>query len=126
MSWRERARRLRNETYTLYLALRDPRVPWYARALGVAVVGYALSPVDLIPDFIPFFGYLDDLLLVPLGIWLVLKLIPAEVLADSRAKATTALSGQLPHSRTAGLVVVGIWLACIALFIFLAWRAFGD
>ena len=71
---RQRARSLKRETYALYLAVRDPRTPWYARVLGVLVVGYALSPIDLIPDFIPVLGYLDDLLLVPLGIAVVLKL----------------------------------------------------
>ena len=86
-SWKQWARRLKRETYALYLAARDPRVPWYAKALAICVAGYALSPLDLIPDFIPIIGYLDDLILVPLGIALVIRLIPSEALADCRERA---------------------------------------
>src|ERR1700688_1679667 len=84
------ARRLNRDGHAIYLASRDPRVPWYAKVLALAVAGYALSPIDLIPDFIPVFGYLDDLILVPLGIWLVLSLIPDDVLAELRAQASEA------------------------------------
>jgi uncharacterized membrane protein YkvA (DUF1232 family) len=90
--WRQRARSLRKETYALYLAARDPRVPWYAKLIAVCVVGYAFSPIDLIPDFIPVLGYVDDLVLVPLGIALVLKMIPGEVMADCRERGLRPLS----------------------------------
>lgn len=84
--WRQRARRLKKETYALHLASKDPRVPWYAKLLAVSVVGYLFSPIDLIPDFIPVLGYVDDLVLVPLGIALVLKMIPGAVMAECREK----------------------------------------
>ena len=83
---KERTRRLMQELTALGIACRDPRTPWYARLLAVGVIAYALSPIDLIPDFIPVLGYLDDLLLVPLGIALALKMIPAEVMAEARIK----------------------------------------
>src|SRR3982074_1501778 len=82
-----RARELKRETYVLYLAVKDPRTPWYAKAVAGAVVAYALSPIDLIPDFIPVIGYLDDLIVVPLGIALVIKLVPASVMVDCRDRA---------------------------------------
>ena len=83
-SWKDRAKTLKRETFTLYLACRHPRVPWYAKLLALIVVAYALSPIDLIPDFIPVLGYLDDLVLIPLGLMLVIRLIPADVLAECR------------------------------------------
>ena len=86
-TWSERARELRREVYALYFACRDPRTPWYAKWLVAGVVAYALSPIDLIPDFIPVLGQLDDLILVPLGIAIAIRLIPTEVLAECRAKA---------------------------------------
>jgi uncharacterized membrane protein YkvA (DUF1232 family) len=81
--WKEAAQRLKREIQALYWAYQDPRTPWYARLLAVLIVAYALSPIDLIPDPIPVLGYLDDLLLLPLGIWLVLRWIPPEVMADA-------------------------------------------
>src|SRR5215207_3761726 len=90
-TWRQRVRRLKTETYALYLAYRDPRVPWYARVVAACVVAYDISPIDLIPDFIPLLGYLDDLILVPLGIALAIRLIPPQVLADCRAQAEATL-----------------------------------
>ena len=89
---RRKARVLKRDTLALYLAVRDPRTPWYAKAVAAAVVAYALSPFDLIPDFIPVLGYLDDLIVVPLGITLALKLIPEPVIADCRARASAAWS----------------------------------
>ena len=86
-NWKRRVSEWKRETIVLYHACRDPRTPWYAKALGVAVIAYALSPIDLIPDFIPVLGYLDDLILVPIGIWLVLRLIPREVWRDAQARA---------------------------------------
>lgn len=121
--WKERARRLRVELYTLYLAYRDPRTPWYAKAWAAVVIGYACSPLDLIPDFIPLLGYLDDVVLIPLGIALGLKLIPPAVLATSRAAAETGLQESQPVSWLAGVVVVSLWLLVAALIVRAVWRA---
>ena len=123
-AWKQRARQLKAETYALYLAYRDPRTPWYARIFAAVVVGYAFSPIDLIPDFIPVLGYLDDLLLVPFGIWLALKMIPPEVMADSRGRAQEALANGKPVNRAAAVVIVGIWLLLAALGIVLTVRIF--
>jgi uncharacterized membrane protein YkvA (DUF1232 family) len=104
------ARRLIRDVHAVYLAARDPGVPWYARILAIAVAGYALSPIDLIPDFIPVIGYLDDLIIVPLGIWLVVSLIPKEVMAEYRAKAIEV--GQRPRSKIAAIVIIAIRIFC--------------
>jgi uncharacterized membrane protein YkvA (DUF1232 family) len=103
------ARNLKRDSHAIYLASRDPRVPWYAKALAMAVAAYALSPIDLIPDFMPVVGYLDDLVIVPLGIWLVVSLIPGEVMAECRAKADAA--GQRPVSRAGMIAVIAVWIA---------------
>ena len=109
----ERAKRwasaIKRDVVALYLAGRDPRTPWYAKALALAVAAYALSPIDLIPDFIPVLGYLDDLVLVPLGILLVVRLIPAPLMAEYRQKA--ASHGQLPQNRFAAAIIVALWIA---------------
>ena len=122
-TWRQRARRLKAETYALCLAYRDPRVPWYARLLAACVVAYALSPIDLIPDFIPVLGYLDDLLLVPLGIAIALRLIPPDVLADCRAQAQATLDRGA--GRAAAAVIVALWLLGAALGALLLARHVG-
>ncbi len=109
-SARQWARRIKRDTYALYLAVRDPRTPWYAKAFALAIAAYALSPIDLIPDFIPVLGYLDDLLLVPLGIALAIRLIPPEILADCRAQAQTSVDRGGAAGRAAALVVVALWL----------------
>jgi uncharacterized membrane protein YkvA (DUF1232 family) len=109
-TWKQRARQLKKETYAIYIACKDPRVPWYARLFAGFVVAYALSPIDLIPDVIPILGYLDDLVLVPLGIILVLKMIPPAVLAECREKAEAAMNQGKPTSRIAAIVIVAIWL----------------
>ena len=114
-NWRRRARELQIEVYALYLAYRDPRVPWYARIFAAGVVGYAFSPIDLIPDFIPVLGYLDDLLLVPLGVVLALKMIPADVLAECREEAQEVVSRGKPVNRAAAVAIVAIWLILAAL-----------
>ena len=114
-TWKQRVRQLKSETYALYLAYRDPRVSWYARVLAAIVVGYAFCPIDLIPDFVPVLGYLDDLILVPLGIWLVLKLIPPEVMAEARGRAQQVMAEGKPVNRVAAVVVVSIWLLLAAL-----------
>ena len=105
------ARRVKRDAVAVYFAARDPRTPLLARCLALAIAAYALSPIDLIPDFIPVLGYLDDLLIVPLGLLLVIRLLPADVLADSRERATTLLSR--PKSYAAAAFMVGIWLLCL-------------
>ena len=114
------ARGLRRDAHAVYLAAHDPRVPWYAKALAIAVAGYALSPVDLIPDFIPVLGYIDDLIIVPLGIGLVVSLIPNEVMAEYRTKADEA--EQRPRSREAAIIIVAIWIVGAAA---LGWAGFA-
>ena len=114
---RDWAQALRRETLVLYFAARDPRTPWYAKLLAGAVVAYALSPIDLIPDFIPVLGYLDDLILVPIGIALVLKLIPAEVLSAARARAEAAI--ERPRSIAAAVIIVAIWIALACALVYL-------
>lgn len=106
------ARGLKRDVHAIYLAARDPRTPWYAKMLAVVVAGYALSPIDLIPDFIPVLGYLDDLILVPLGIWLVVRLIPEQVMAECRAKACEA--EQRPRSKGAAIAIIAIWILATA------------
>ena len=106
---RRRARALKSETYALYLACRDPRTPWFAKLVGAAVVAYALSPLDLIPDVIPVLGYLDDLILVPAGIALTLRLIPPEVMAECRTRARVE-SEHLAKNWRAGGVIVALWV----------------
>lgn len=108
--WKQRVQQLKNDTYALYLAYQDPRTPWYARLWVVIVVGYALSPIDLIPDFIPVLGYLDDLILIPLGMLLAIRLIPAAVLADCRAKAQVEIVEGGPAARVGLAIILAIWL----------------
>jgi uncharacterized membrane protein YkvA (DUF1232 family) len=103
-SW---ARGIKRDVHALYLSARDPRTPWYAKGVALAVAAYALSPIDLIPDFIPVLGYLDDLILVPLGILLAVRLIPPAVLAEHRA---TAVAAPLQPSRTAAIVIIALWV----------------
>ena len=107
--WKEQARSLQLEVATLWFAMRDPRVPWYAKAVAAVVVGYALSPIDLIPDAIPVLGLLDDLVLVPVGVLLVRTLVPRDVLADCRRQATAWT--ERPRSRVAAVIIVLIWVA---------------
>ena len=110
---KEWARAIKRDVHALYLASTDPRTPWYAKALAVVVAGYALSPIDLIPDFIPVIGYLDDIIIVPLGIMLVVKLIPPGLMEEKRALADAAKDR--PVSRFAAGVIVCIWVASIVL-----------
>jgi uncharacterized membrane protein YkvA (DUF1232 family) len=124
-TWKRRARQLKAETYALYLAYRDRRTPWYARVFAACVVAYAFSPLDLIPDFIPVLGYLDDLILIPLGIALALKMIPPQVMADSRVRAQELLGQDHPRNWIAAAAIVTIWLALAALAVVLMVRAFG-
>lgn len=108
-TWRQQLKKLKQETYAIYIACKDPRVPWYARLLAGVVVAYAFSPIDLIPDIIPVIGYLDDLILVPLGIALVIKMIPPQVLQDCREKAATAMAEDKPTNWVAAIIVVVLW-----------------
>src|SRR5689334_24654219 len=117
------ARTLRGEVHALYLAGRDPRVPWYAKAVAALVAAYALSPIDLIPDFIPVLGYLDDVILVPLGIAAVIRLIPPDVMAEHRAMAAAAQ--ERPVSRAAAIAVIVAWLAAAAVCVWLLARFFA-
>jgi uncharacterized membrane protein YkvA (DUF1232 family) len=118
--WKQWARTIKRDAHALYLAARDPRVPWYAKALAVAVAAYALSPIDLIPDFVPVLGYLDDLIIVPAGMALVIWLIPSGIMAEHRALATAAQDR--PVSRTAAAVIVVIWVLSIGLTVWLLMR----
>src|SRR3954449_10547637 len=113
------ARNLKRDVHAIYLASRDPRVPWYSKAVAVAVAAYALSPIDLIPDFIPVLGYLDDLIIVPLGVALVVRLIPPEVMEEYRIRATDSRGTPVSLAGAGGIVLVWIvavglggWLAC--------------
>lgn len=106
--FKTRMRQLKRESYTLYLALRHPHTPWYARLVVACVVAYAFSPIDLIPDFIPVLGYLDDLILVPLGVAFALRLIPTSVLDECRQ--TAAQAHTRPTNWFAAAVIVLIWL----------------
>lgn len=117
------ARTIKRDVVALWLAARDPRVPWYAKAVAAAVAAYALSPIDLIPDFVPVLGYLDDLLIVPLGIWVAVKLIPDPVMAELRARA---LEQRKPTSKVGLVVVLMIWLTAIALTVWLVWSAVAN
>lgn len=112
---------LRQQTLTVYFAARDPDTPWLARLLALGIAAYALSPIDLIPDFIPVLGYLDDLVIVPLGLMLVLRMVPAEVLAAARSKAAEAAAH--PTSRAMAAVIVAIWAIAIGALGLWAWRS---
>ena len=114
---RSRARKLKSEIFALYLALRDPRTPWYAKAFGALVVAYAFSPLDLIPDFVPVLGYLDDVILLPLGIWLTIRMIPLAVLDESRARAEIELRDRRPTNWAVAVVIILLWAGSIALVV---------
>lgn len=120
---RQWARSLKQEAHAVYLAARHPHTPWYAKALALCVAGYAFSPIDLIPDFVPVLGYLDDVVIVPLGIMAVIKLIPTEVMEESREAAARA--AEQPVSRQAMAVIVLIWVSSLALSVWIAFRYFG-
>src|SRR5215831_9009604 len=119
MTWlttlHQRARQLKAETWTLALAVHDPRTPWYAKLLVAGIVAYACSPIDLIPDFVPVLGYLDDLILLPLGIAWALRLIPPAVLVECRVRAQENMQDGKPVSWVAGAVIVVLWLSVAVL-----------
>ena len=118
------AKALQGEIHALYLAARDPRTPWHAKAIIACVVAYALSPIDLIPDFIPVLGYLDDLLLLPLGIYLAMKLIPVEVLIDARRRAA-AIPRNLPKCWSVALFIIILWVTALLVIGIMIARAFN-
>jgi uncharacterized membrane protein YkvA (DUF1232 family) len=120
-TWQHRVKCLKRDVVAIALAVRDPQVPWYAKVVGVCVVAYALSPIDLIPDFVPVLGLLDDLVLVPLGLLLVVRLIPADILAKHRAAATAVT--ERPVSWAGAAAVIAIWLLVAALLVALVARA---
>ncbi len=122
--WRERAHRLKRETIALALAARHPGTPWYAKAWVGLVVAYAFSPIDLVPDFIPILGQLDDLLLVPLGIALALRMVPAEVMAECRKQAERIAAR--PSSWGVAALIVLLWLSLLILAAWWAIRAFSG
>ena len=111
-----RARKLKSETLALYFAYRDPRTPWFAKIWALMVLAYALSPIDLIPDFIPVLGYLDDLILVPAGIALALKMIPAGVMEDARRSAEQAAGGKFRVGYVGAAIIVIVWLVILIAF----------
>jgi uncharacterized membrane protein YkvA (DUF1232 family) len=122
--WKQRARALKREVYALYLAYRDPRTPWYGKVFAALVVAYAFSPIDLIPDPIPILGFLDDLVLVPLGAAIALRLIPSEVTSDSRAKAEEMLQAGKPVSWVGAVIIGTIWLVLVGFAIWFIVRRF--
>ena len=111
-TWKQRAKELKREVYALYFACREPRVPWYAKALAVGLVAYAFSPIDLIPDFIPVLGYVDELVLIPLGVMAVRAMVPPEVMIQCRERAAR-MEGR-PRNWIAAAVIVALWLAIAA------------
>jgi uncharacterized membrane protein YkvA (DUF1232 family) len=125
-AWKDWARQLKKETYAMYLAYKDPRVPWYARVFAACVLGYAFSPIDLIPDPIPVLGYLDDLILIPLGLVLARKMIPPVVLAECREQAYSMRTKGKPANWIAAGVIVAIWLIVAAWLVSVGLRFIGS
>jgi uncharacterized membrane protein YkvA (DUF1232 family) len=121
-SLKARAKQLETETYALYLAYKDPRVPWYARVFAALVVAHTVSPIDLIPDFIPVLGYLDDLIITPLGIWLSLRMIPPEVMAKAREEAAAASAAGRINSRAGIVIVLVVWAIGLVILAVLVYR----
>jgi uncharacterized membrane protein YkvA (DUF1232 family) len=122
--FKRRARQLKAETLALYLAARHPGTPWYAKLFVAAVAAYALSPIDLIPDFVPVLGYLDDLIVIPLGIALAVKMVPASVLSECRAQAREVMLNRKPASRVAAAFIVVVWIALAAFCTLWVYRKF--
>lgn len=109
--WKRQAKLLKGLVYSLYFAYRDPRTPWYARAVAACVVGYAFSPIDLIPDPIPILGYLDDLILIPLGVALAVRLMPEAVWSDAQARSADFLRENRPVNWAVAAIIVALWIA---------------
>ena len=118
---KQRARALKKEVFAVYLAAKDPRTPWYAKALIFFVVAHTFSPIDLIPDFIPVLGYLDDLIITPGGLWLAVRMIPPEVLAEARATAATqGVDGSI--GKVGAVLIVSLWIIGIIITIVIILR----
>ena len=117
-----KAKNLKKELKVVYLACKRPDVPWYAKLVAILVVGYALSPIDLIPDFVPVLGYLDDIILIPLGISLVIKLVPKNILEECRENADEVFKDGKPKNWIAGTIIIGLWIVLIGYFIYKVWK----
>ena len=124
-SWQRKAKALKQEVYALSLAVKDPRVPWYAKAFAVLIIGYILSPIDPIPDFIPVIGYLDELIVVPLGIIILSKMIPKEVFEECREKAKHHRGGMKGKHWIAASIIILIWLTVVYLGIRIVYHFFS-
>jgi uncharacterized membrane protein YkvA (DUF1232 family) len=120
-SWKAESKQLRSEVYALYLASKHPRTPSYAKAFAILIIGYALSPIDLIPDFIPVIGYIDDLIILPAGISLLIKMIPKETLEECREKARSRSIDKKRSNWTAGAIIILIWLFVVYMILRLFW-----
>ncbi|PKO12576.1 MAG: hypothetical protein CVU39_23095 [Chloroflexi bacterium HGW-Chloroflexi-10] len=120
-SWKAKAKKLKREVYTLWLAYRMPGVPWYARLFGALVVAYAFSPIDLIPDFIPVLGYLDDLILIPLGVMLAVRMLPEDIVNAARIEAETRLTGEHPENWIFGAAIIVLWVLVIVFVVYKIW-----
>ena len=121
-TWKTRARQLKTDVYALYLAYKDPRTPWYARILAAVVVGYAFSPIDLIPDPIPILGYLDDLVIIPLGVFLAVKMVPTQVMVESRVRAREVMAQGKPVNKLAAAIIVLVWIGLAVLAVVMVYR----
>jgi uncharacterized membrane protein YkvA (DUF1232 family) len=122
--WKQQARQLTAQTYALYLAYRHLKTPWYAKVFAALIVGYVFSPIDPVPDFIPGVGLLDEMVVVPIGVLLAAKMIPPDVFEECREKAREVAEGEKPMSRIAAVVIVAVWLMCVALAVLSALRLF--
>ena len=122
--WKLWARQLTAQTYALYLAYRHLKTPWYAKVFAALIVGYVFSPIDPIPDFIPGVGLLDEMVVVPIGVLMAAKMIPPDVFEECREKAREVAEGEKPMSRIAAVVIVAVWLMCVALAVLSALRLF--
>jgi len=116
------ARQLKSQIFVLYLACKDSRTPWFAKLFAVCVVAYAFSPIDLIPDFIPVLGYLDDVILVPLGVIISLRMIPETVIAECKIKAEELMSKEKPKNWVVGILIVCVWILALILISIIVYR----
>lgn len=119
---KHQARKLKQNIFVLYLAYKDPRVPWYAKVVAICVVAYAFSPIDLIPDFIPVMGYLDDLIIVPLGVALALRLVPKQILDEYREQAEELRKKKKPKNGYVAALLMAIWLLCASWIVIVAYK----
>lgn len=113
---KQKSRKLKKEVTAVYIACKKPELPWYTRLLGILIIGYALSPIDLIPDFIPVLGYLDDLILIPAGLALLIRLIPGPLLDKCRSEAEDVFAGSRPKNWTAGIIIILLWVLVLLYF----------